>query len=75
MAESLTWTPSPILCFEVNASAEDVTYSITRHTLTGRTMGAHFAYVGGVTLGRFAEGAAGLKAAKHACQAHVTRVR
>lgn len=75
MAESLTWIPSPILCFEVNASAADVTYSITRHTLSGRTMDAYFASVGGVTLGRFAEGPAGLKAAKRACQAHVTRLR
>ncbi len=74
MAESLKWIPSPILCFEVNAAAEDVTYSITRHTSSGRTIGAHFASVGGVTLGRFAAGAAGLKAAKRACQAHVTRM-
>ena len=74
MAESLTWIPSAILCFEVNASAEDVTYSITRHTSSGRTIGSHFASVGGITLGRFAEGPAGLKAAKRACQAHVTRL-
>jgi hypothetical protein len=72
MAESLTWIPSAILCFEVNASAQDLTYSITRHTLSGRTIRAHVASVGGVTLGRFAEGAAGLKAAKRACQAHVS---
>lgn len=73
MADSLKWFPSPILCFEINASAEDVTYSITRHTLSGRTMGAHFASVGGTALGRFAEGSVGLKAAKRACQAHVAR--
>lgn len=73
MAESLQWIPSPIFCFEVNASAENVTYSITRHTLSGRTLGAHVATVGGLPLGRFAEGAAGLQAAKVACQAHVTK--
>ena len=72
MAASLKWIPSPILCFEVNASADDVTYSITRHSVSGRTIRAHFASVDGVTLGRFAEGSAGLKAAKRACQAHVT---
>ena len=70
MAMSLKWIPSPILCFEVNASAEDITYSITRHTLAGRTQGAYLASAGEVDLGRFAEGDAGMKAAKHACQAH-----
>jgi hypothetical protein len=70
MVTSLTWIPSPILCFEVNASAEDITYSITRHTLAGRTQGAHLASAGELALGRFAEGPAGMKAAKLACQAH-----
>lgn len=75
MDASLKWIPSPILCFEINASSEDVTYSITRHTMSGRTQGAHFASVGDVSLGRFAEGSDGMNAAKLACQAHATTHR
>ena len=70
MAATLTWAPSPILCFEVNATTGGVTYAITRHTWSGRSQGAHFAFVGATLLGRFGEGLQGLHAAKRACQDH-----
>lgn len=70
MAATLTWAPSPILCFEVNATTGGVTYAITRHTWSGRSQGAHFAFVGTTFLGQFGEGLRGLEAAKRACQEH-----
>ena len=75
MAATLTWAPHPILCFEVNATMGDVTYAVTRHTWSGRSQGAHFAFAGATLLGQFGEGLQGLDAAKRACQEHADKAR
>lgn len=71
----LQWIPSPVLCFEVNATVGGATYTVTRHAPSGLSQGAHLAYVGDVCLGQFEEGAQGLQAAKRACQSHADRHR
>jgi hypothetical protein len=66
----LTWTKSPILCFELNAKFEEVTYSVTRHTVDGRTQRSYLAFVDHLRLGRFVDGGPGLLAAQGVCEAH-----
>ena len=70
MAATLKWIPSPILCFEINATSGGVTYAVTRHTWSGLSQGAHFAFVDSTFLGNFGEGRQGLEAAKRRCQEH-----
>lgn len=70
MDTTLQWVPSPVLCFEINATTGGVTYAITRHTWSGLSQGAHFAFVGSTFLGNFGEGLQGLEAAKRMCQEH-----
>ena len=70
MDAPLTWLPSPVFCFEVNAVTGNMRYTVTRHTHDGRTQRTHLAYAGDALLGEFAEGEAGLYAAQRACLDH-----
>ena len=73
MDAKLHWAPSPLLYFEINATAAGITYTITRHTLAG-TQSKHHAFAGQVELGAFAEGTEGMQAAKRACEAYAAMV-